>query len=495
VKFDPAHVPPIDEALADPNLLGAGMGDLATWAAWLVILKAAFALPLTDAERALFDQMAGGREPPVSRVSELWIIAGRRGGKSRVAGAVSAYLGAFCTHRLAPGETGTVMALAASKLQARTVFDYAAAFLSGSRVLRDLMAGDPTAEEIRLQGNINIAVHTANFRTVRSRTLIAAVLDETAFWRDADTSTNPDTEIYTALLPALATTNGMMIGISSPYRRAGLLFKKFDASFGKNDPNVLVVRAPSKLLNPTLTDSAIDRAREMDPEGSRTEWDAEWRDDLSDYIDRKTLMECVDQGVHERQPRRDHRYVAFIDPSGGGKDSFTLGIAHREGGDPASGGTVLLDAIREVRPGQGAFNPEAIVAEFATLLRSYRVSEVRGDRYGGEWPAAMFRKFGISYVPAAQAKSEIYLNALPLLNSGAVALIDHEKTIGQIVALERRPGSSGRDIIDHPKGGHDDVANAALGAVTLASKGHSTRSDASPFESEPVEILDPLVGW
>jgi hypothetical protein len=36
----------IDEALTDPNLLGAALGDIESWQAWRVILKAAFALPL-----------------------------------------------------------------------------------------------------------------------------------------------------------------------------------------------------------------------------------------------------------------------------------------------------------------------------------------------------------------------------------------------------------------------------------------------------------------
>jgi hypothetical protein len=41
----------IDKVLTDSRLLGAGLGDIATWITWLVVLKAAFALPLTDEER------------------------------------------------------------------------------------------------------------------------------------------------------------------------------------------------------------------------------------------------------------------------------------------------------------------------------------------------------------------------------------------------------------------------------------------------------------
>ena len=40
----------IDRALADVRMLGAGLGDIGTWRTWLVVLKAAFGLPLTDCQ-------------------------------------------------------------------------------------------------------------------------------------------------------------------------------------------------------------------------------------------------------------------------------------------------------------------------------------------------------------------------------------------------------------------------------------------------------------
>jgi hypothetical protein len=449
----------IDAALCDPNLLGAALGDLESWATWRVILKAAFALPLETAERAVFASIAGGREPPKERVAELWVIAGRRGGKSRMAGAVCAYLAAFNSHRLAVGETGSVLALAVSKAQAKAVFDYARGFFEASPILRNQMIGEPTSEEIRLAGNVVISVHPANFRTVRSRTLIGCVYDETAYWRDADTSSNPDNEVYSATLPALSTSGGMLVAISSPYRRAGLLFRKHEAAFAQNIPDVLVVKAPSLRLNPTIDAGVIGRARQMDPEAARSEWDAEFRADISDFLTLVAVQACVDDGVHERAPDRSLGYVGFCDPSGGSQDSMTLGIAHREGV------TGILDAVREIRP---PFNPEAVVSEFATLLKSYRINTIEGDRYAGEWVASQFRNCGIHYRHSEKSRSEIYLEALPAINAHSFALLDNERLIGQLVGLERRTSRSGKDSIDHAPGAHDDLANAALGALVLA---------------------------
>ena len=48
-------------------------------------------------------------------------------------------------------------------------------------------------------------------------------------------------------------------------------------------------------------------------------------------------------------------------------------------------------------------------------------------------------------------------------------MLDHSKLENQLIALERRTTRVGRDLVDHPPNGHDDVANAAAGALVLAA--------------------------
>jgi phage terminase large subunit-like protein len=157
-------------------------------------------------------------------VRELWCVVGRRGGKSRMAAALACYFALFVKHKLAGGEQGMVLVLSATTDQAKTVFNYVLGFMRASQVLAREIAS-VTRAEIRLRNGITIAVHPNSFRSVRGRTLCACIFDETAFWRDDSTAT-PDTEVYTAVLPSLVTTDGMLIAISSPYRRMGLLHAK-----------------------------------------------------------------------------------------------------------------------------------------------------------------------------------------------------------------------------------------------------------------------------
>lgn len=89
----------IEQALRDSNLLGAALGNPKSWSTWLTVLKAAFGQQLTEQELTVFEQVAGERPVPTSRVRELWAIVGRRGGKSRTAAAVAVYIACFCKDR------------------------------------------------------------------------------------------------------------------------------------------------------------------------------------------------------------------------------------------------------------------------------------------------------------------------------------------------------------------------------------------------------------
>jgi phage terminase large subunit-like protein len=126
----------IDRAFTDQRLFSAALGDTNTWLVWLIILKAAFGLLLNEREREIFANVAGARNPPLHRVNELWCIAGRRSGKSRIAALVALFIALFCRHKLAPGEKGMVLVIAASVDQANTVFNYVRGFLEAAPALQ-----------------------------------------------------------------------------------------------------------------------------------------------------------------------------------------------------------------------------------------------------------------------------------------------------------------------------------------------------------------------
>jgi hypothetical protein len=127
-----------------------------------------------------------------------------------------------------------------------------------------------------------IIMLASNFRNVRGRSVACAIFDECAFWQ-SELTANPDVEVYQAVVPSLATLPGaMLIGISTPYRRAGLLWQKHRDHYGQDDDDVLVVRGPSRLFNPTLPEKVVQDALKRDPAAARAEWLAEIPDVLED---------------------------------------------------------------------------------------------------------------------------------------------------------------------------------------------------------------------
>ena len=445
----------IDRALLDKNLLGAALEGGETWQVWRIVLKAAFALPLTGAECEIFQAVAGDRGLPKQVVHELWCICGRRSGKTRMAAAISVYIGAIVQHTLAAGEVGYVLLLAASRSQASVAFSYVCGFLESSPMMRQQVES-VTAEEVRLKGNIVIGVHAGSYRTIRGRSLLAVVGDETSFWRDID-SAQPDVEIFRACAPALAASGGIWVGISTGYRKLGLLYQKWRDHFGQDGDDVLVVQGASSTFNPSLDPNMIARASASDPEAAESEWGGGFRTDISAFLDDATIEAAVNYGRPIELPPQPHLfYKAFVDASGGRHDHYTLAIGHKEGE------RIVIDVCRGVAP---PFDPQEATEQHANLAKEYRCLSVVGDNFAQEWVQAAWSRCGVRYVRSELPKSQIYLKCLPLFARGLVALPDHKRLLRELRLLERHTHRSGRDTVDHGKNGSDDYSNAVCGVL------------------------------
>jgi hypothetical protein len=445
------------DAIHDEELFARWFRDRATWQAWLAFIAALFGVPMTPDQLATFQACTGRTEAPTEAFTEAWLICGRRAGKSFVLALIAVFLACFKSYSefLGPGERATVMVIATDRRQARVIFRYIRGMISGTPLLADLIERE-TADTLDLTNGVTIEVGTASYRSTRGYTLAAVLCDEIAFW-PTDDSAEPDYAILDALRPGMSTIpSAMLLCASSPYARRGALWDAYRRYFGKDDSALLVWKAATRTMNPTVPQALIDRAMERDQASAAAEYGAEFRSDIEGFVSREAVEAVISPGVYERAPLSNTRYIAFVDPSGGSADSMTLAIGHKEGQ------VALLDAIRERKP---PFSPEAVVKDFADLLKRYRVSKVEGDRYAGEWPREVFKKHGITYDASARPKSDLYRDLLPRLNSGEVDLLDEQRLVAQLCGLERRTSRGGRDSIDHAPGSHDDVANAVAGCL------------------------------
>ena len=463
----------IIEAMSHRALFGSHFpGE--SWEPWRHFLRVLYGLPLDDAGLQLFRTCTGRRHPPQGPLREAWMPTGRRGGKSRILALIATYEACFKDWRrhLSAGERGVVAVLACDRRQAQVIFGYLKALITETPLLASLVDNE-TADSLELTNGVSVEVTTADFRRVRGRTIVCALLDEVAFWR-SDSTANPDQAVLDALRPAMATVPGsLLLAASSPYSKRGILYDAWKKWHGTDDGNALVWVAPSRTMNPSLPERLIAEALERDPAAARAEYLAEWRDDVAAFLDRAVVESAVDAGVLVRPPVPGVSYRAFADPSGGSSDSFTLGIVHAEGD------VAVLDCLYERKP---PFNPSAVCAEIAAMLRSYRLTSVVGDKYAAGWVIEAFAKVGITYRHSDRDRSAIYGDALPLFTSGRARLLDNPKLVAQFASLERRTSTSGRDRIDHGPNGHDDACNAAAGALTLLSTKQPMRISAAALE-------------
>jgi hypothetical protein len=476
----------IVDALRDQSLLGAlpAFANLTSWTRWLVFLAAVDGLPFSslagivgeDEALAIFTEHTGltTYDPPCAGYPESVCIVGCQSGKTRIAGARAAFEAMTTPAEDDGTDLYAILVAQDQRSSLRTLFRYAAAPFDVVPVLQSSVTAR-RAETLTLESGCVLAVYPcrpASIRGVRARVVI---LDELAFYRSTE-GYPTDLEMLRAARSRVATTGGKVIVLSSPYQQAGALFELHRKHFGRANSTTLVWQASAPAMNPTLPADYLLRMEEDDPEAYRSEVLGQFRTGTSTLLDSEAIAQCVASGVRERAPSDPvvTSYVSFVDAaSGSGADAFTVAIAH------ADGERVVLDALRVWKP---PFNPSGVIAEACDLLTSYGLRACCGDRYAAGFVLEGFRGHGIEYTPSELDRSAIYLEALPLVNAGRAVLLDIPELLRELRGLERRRGTSGRDRVDHARGAHDDMANAAAGALVRAASNAQARRRLQPWE-------------
>jgi hypothetical protein len=196
----------IIDALRSRTVFAPLFKDPRTWRAWEVYLRGLFGLEMED--------------PKDKRTFKDW------------------------TPYLSPSERGWIFIIANDKQQAGIIKAYVSGIFHRVACLKSLIEKE-TVETLELRNGVNIAVKTASFRSLRGYTILCAILEEIAFWRSEE-SANPGKEILSAVRPALATVpDSLLLGISTPYSRAGVLFDMFKAYDGQPG-GPLIWKAPRR---------------------------------------------------------------------------------------------------------------------------------------------------------------------------------------------------------------------------------------------------------
>jgi hypothetical protein len=329
------------------------------------------------------------------------------------------------------------------------------------------------ALEIKLITRVSILCFPCTHASLRGWSNPCGGMDEPAFYK-LEGQADSDVEVQASIRRGmLSFPNPKLIKISTPYMKAGLIYSDFKQYYGKEDAEVLVWKASSLLMNPSLKAERLAQEQRLDPSRFHREYEAEFQDDLDTFFPIAIVEPNVIPHRHELPYKDGVRYLGTCDSTGGSTsetaDTFTSTIVHVEGmGDQQR---VVQDVLKGWKGGDLA----GIVKEIAVLLRRYHLSVVRGDKYARHWVRQAFEREGIRYLDATMDKSTAYLEAEPLFTQGRLQLLDHPQLIRELILLERRPRPQDRVLVDHPHGGYDDYANVTCLAIASLAAGRILR--------------------
>jgi len=478
------EVPTILEFCTDPQLLALSLSP-----AQETLLRAIYGLPL-DAEQLALWRRCTGREGyrPGHVFSEVTVICGAGSGKdSRIAVPILCYEVVFGGHerRLGRGEQGVFALVAQDERATDVAFGYVREYLTESGLLAGRVA-DVLANKILLPGRLRIQCFPCTKAALRAWSIPVGIMDEPAFYR-LEGAADSDVEIQASIRRGMMRPGFVpkLVKISTPYLRDGVLWADYQRAWGQADPDLLVWRAPTALMNPGITPAQLDRQRRLDPERFLREFEAEFVEGLESFLQGAWVEAAVVAGRSELPPVERVRYAAGVDVMGGGTgagaDAFALSLTHVEGAGAEQ--RLVQDVLRSWPKARGV-QPgylEGIVSACGEILDRYGVPAVAGDSYGKGWVAEAFARAGIDYVECPR-KADVYLTMEPYFAQGRIDLLDDAALQRELRLLERQRRPGGLTRVDHPRGRHDDRANALAVSVWAALEGARQAAGRSPEE-------------
>lgn len=446
----------IIQFIQDPELLN----DQTLSVAQIMALKAVYGLELDNEELSLFCQTTGLSDYYSGKEwTEATFILGRRSGKSdKIASKIALFEACARKHELTPGQRAVVMVVASEKKrQARIVFDYILSPLESSPILRKLISRI-TAEEIFLKNGVSIQVFPCDPGRVRGYSLVCFIGDEVATWMLE--GRRVDVSVLDSARPGLDFDYSKLIKISTPGMQKGEIYQDFKQYYGKANDDVLVFKGSTELFNPTYSKRKLERLKKRKPGVYKVEHEAEFKQDVSsmyapEMID---LAVCVNRTL-EHFYDESKEYFCFVDVAGGGgKDGYAICIGHR-----TEDGKVIIDVVRSRKP---KFNPDEVTREYVKLCLSYNIYLVTGDKFSGDWASNSWSKHSngqIVYQKSDRTKSQLYLEAESLFNTGMIEIPNKEQVISELKDLIRKSRSGSKDSVDSYSGASEDEANVLCG--------------------------------
>jgi len=511
------------------------------------ILKCAYNIPLDDSEKIIiikdkfcekerfrFSEMEyldflynEGRiniknisGDPKDPCQNLLLVMGRRSTKTHIISIIVAYETYKLLKRVSPQEYYGIMpddeirmtCIATNQEQASILFKRISGHLERSDYFKKYRR-PATANYMQLntqrdlelyagsRPSIKIVSSPCSGRGIRGPNNIIAVLDEMAYFFEAETSDDKSDEtIYDAVTPSVAKFNapdgephGRVICISSPASRSGKFFDLYERSMEKDCQDLLMLQAPTWEVDVTQSPKFFRSKYSENPTSYMAEYGAQFSDRISTWIENEQVLRMnIIPGLREKKSSGE-RVPHFIGIDIALKnDGSALAICHitRKEVEGVVRNLIELDCA-EVRyaanEGKEFFHSEELVDWIYSYSERFFIVKGMLDQYGGLFLKPLLDEKGlkqIEVVPSSrESNSRVYQNLMSKMLDASLRIpegdekvIEGQKTtdsdlIRELLRLKATNHSKYLISVEAPegKGSHDDLSDAFARAVFLAT--------------------------
>lgn len=431
---------------------------------------------------------------PAAARRVLALVAGARGGKSYVIGALRVLHLALTVSLtpLQPGQQAFGVIFSSDPRQRRECFRYAHGAALKHPGIRSMLRERELDPEFtgsaftlrRRDGRVTIEElpPKPGGGSGRGRWLVCALLEEAAFFQDENHKVN-DEEVFAAVTPRVL-PGGQTILSSTPWAEAGVLYKEFVANHpapqcaaphltNPGRPHrAIAAHAPTLLLyNSELNKLTVAGEQARDPGNAAREYGAQFMPlGAVQFFDPAAISAAVDLALQLGRAPRETGAVRAL--------GIDLGFVH----DSASGVAVERCAeyyaplaLLSMKPGLQRLKPSETIAALLELADSFDIEDVIGDQHHVETARELVTDAGRRFldVPGgAIGKAQMFDCARLLLGEGQVKLPNEPAFLQQLREVKRRPLPGGGWAIEQPrsrKGGHGDDVSAFVAAVWYLS--------------------------
>ncbi len=272
-----------------------------SWDNWRLVGQILDGIPLSTEQMIVYAILTGGRTtiPVKELLRSLWAIIGRGAGKTTFFDVCAVQAAVQRYNLKTPAH---ILFLAFVRDQASIGYELVKEWFEKDPDLAQLVKSS-RRDKLVLYHNVVLQTIQSSWRTVRGYSVACAVADESAFWWTDDGDRNPDKEVFRALIPALGKVAGSRLFCpTTPFGRQGQAFAMHEKHFGQDESDVLVIKAPTLVMNSGYDRTVISAMELDDPENAASEFDVMWRADKEGFVRLEVLQAATAEGCAERPP-------------------------------------------------------------------------------------------------------------------------------------------------------------------------------------------------